>query len=171
MMKHTLLGIAAVLALALGCAPAYAQQTAKVLATCGTASYTAGTTNYETIDTTGAGCSSGGGGGGTVTTSPLAVTTTDKSGTVTVGATAQTAIALNASRKSWCIQNPPTATLQGIATAEVLEVRVNGTASATTGTILSPGDQACSQSGTIDTAAVSVLGATTGHVYVGFEKQ
>lgn len=41
-----------------------AQQTAKVLATCGSAGYSAGTVNYVTQDTTGAACGSGGGGGG-----------------------------------------------------------------------------------------------------------
>jgi hypothetical protein len=44
--------------------PSTAQQTAKVIATCGSASYTAGTTNYVTQDTTGAACGNGGGGGG-----------------------------------------------------------------------------------------------------------
>lgn len=46
------------------CQPVFAQSTAKVLGTCGTATYTAGTTNYQTMDTAGNQCSSGGGGGG-----------------------------------------------------------------------------------------------------------
>lgn len=91
-------------------------------------------------------------------------TTTDKSGTITTGGVAQTAIALNAPRKGWCIQNPPTAT-------ENLSVRVGGTASATTGTMLSPGQQACNQAALTDTAAISIFAATTGHVYTGFELQ
>lgn len=49
--------------------PVSAQQTAKVLSSCGTASYTAGTANYVTMDTTGAACGSGGGGGGGGTSS------------------------------------------------------------------------------------------------------
>lgn len=48
--------------------PALAQQTARVLSACGTASgYVAGTTNYQTIDTTGAGCGAAGAGGSTTT--------------------------------------------------------------------------------------------------------
>lgn len=109
-------------------------------------------------------CIDAGAAASTVTTSPLSVTTTDKSGTITLGGTAQTAIALNASRKTWCIQNPGAA-------SEKLYVRANGTASATTGAELAPGAQACSQSGTIDTAAISVFAATTAHAYLGFEKQ
>lgn len=66
--------IVAMLAWALCAGPAPAQQTAKVVSACGSAGYTAGTTNYVTQDTTGAACgnSSGGGGGGSVTqgTSP-----------------------------------------------------------------------------------------------------
>lgn len=96
--------------------------------------------------------------------SPLAVTTTDKGGTITSGGTAQAAIALNASRKGWCIQNDPAAT-------ETLYVRVNGTASATTGAPLVPGGGACSIQGLIDTAAVSVFAATTGHRWYGSEAQ
>lgn len=90
--------------------------------------------------------------------------TTDKGGTITSGGVAQSAIASNASRKSWCVQNDPAAT-------EILSVRLNGTASATTGTILQPGYQACSQPGLLDTAAVSVFAATTGHRWFGFEGQ
>lgn len=103
-------------------------------------------------------------GSGSTSPAPLAVTTTDKSGTVTLGGTAQAAIALNASRKAYCVQNPPTAT-------EVLTVRVNGTASATTGVILSAGSQACSLPGLIDTAAVSVFAATTAHAFTAWEAQ
>lgn len=95
---------------------------------------------------------------------PLKVSTTDKGGTVTAGGTAQAAIALNASRKYWCVMNGPAET-------ETMYVRVNGTASATTGTPLQPGQQACTPPGVIDTAAVSVLAATTGHRWYGFEDQ
>jgi hypothetical protein len=109
--------------------------------------------------TGGGGGSSGGSTGGLVT-----VTTTDKAGTITTGGTAQQAIAANASRKMWCIQNPPAAT-------ESLNVRVNGTASATTGVGLMPGTQACGTTGYIDTAAVSVFAATTGHQWLGWEAQ
>lgn len=104
------------------------------------------------------GCSGGG------FTTPLTVTTTDKSGTISTGGTAQSAIASNTSRKGWCIQNPSSAT-------EDLFVRVNGTASATTGTDLSAGQAVCNLPGMIDTSAVSVFAATTSHAFVGFEQQ
>lgn len=58
------------LALALLCAPvsAYGQTTsAKVVSSCGAQSYSAGTTQQQSQDTTGKLCDSGGGGGGTVT--------------------------------------------------------------------------------------------------------
>jgi hypothetical protein len=101
----------------------------------------------------------GGSSGGVVT-----YTTTDKGATITSGGTAQAAIALNASRKIWCIQNDPAAT-------EVLNVRLNGTASANTGTKLLAGQQACNAPGGTDTSAVSVFAATTGHRFFGFEGQ
>lgn len=104
---------------------------------------------------------------GSISTSAGGVTsysTTDKGGTIATGGTAQAAIASNASRKIWCIQNDPAAT-------ENLSVRLNGTASATAGIILQAGVQACSAPGALDTAAVSVFGATTGHRFFGFEGQ
>lgn len=95
---------------------------------------------------------------------PVSVTTTDKAGTITTGGTAQTAIASNASRRTWCIQNPSNAT-------ESLRVRSNGTASASTGIELVAGAMACNQTGTVDTSAVSIFGLTTGHAWNGFETQ
>lgn len=90
--------------------------------------------------------------------------TTDKGGTITTGGTAQNAIASNIYRKIWCIQNDPDA-------SEVLSVRLGGTASATSGIILQAGQQACSAPGSLDTGAVSVYAATTGHRWFGFEGQ
>lgn len=49
-------------------APALAQQTAKVVSTCGSVTYTAGGVNYVTMDLNGLACGSGGGGGGGVVT-------------------------------------------------------------------------------------------------------
>lgn len=49
----------AVLALAI-CGQAHAQQTAKVVSSCGTASYTAGGVNYVTVDTAGNACGASG---------------------------------------------------------------------------------------------------------------
>lgn len=110
-------------------------------------------------------CISGCSGGSVV------VATTDKSGTIAAGATAQTAIALNASRKGWCIQNPSTAGAQGIGTAESLWVRVNGAAGPNVGTEVVSGNQVCNSPGLIDTAAVSVYATTISHKYNGFEVQ
>lgn len=100
----------------------------------------------------------------TVTPSPLVVSTTDRSGTITLGGTAQPAMAANASRKGWCVQNPPTAT-------EVLVVRASGTATATASNILSAGAQTCNSAGLIDQGAISVFAATTAHAYSAWEAQ
>lgn len=88
--------------------------------------------------------------------------TTDKYGTITTGGTAQTAIAANPYRRIWCIQNDPSET-------ENLTVRLSGTASTTSGTVLTPGAQACSTPDNVDRGIVSVLAATTGHKFRGFE--
>lgn len=102
---------------------------------------------------------------------PALAETVDKSGVVTLGGTAQNAIASNGSRKGWCIQNPSDATKQGIATAESLWVKIGGTASATSGTELQPGAQVCNAPEQKDLTAVSVYGATTAHAWLGFETQ
>jgi hypothetical protein len=104
------------------------------------------------------GSSTGGGPGATV------VTTTTTAGTITLGGTAQNALAANASRKVWCIQN-------NSALTEPLFVRAAGTASATVGVQLSTGAQACNQPGTVDQGAISVVAATTGHTFVTVESQ
>lgn len=105
------------------------------------------------------GCPPIGGSGGGVAT----IVTTDKSGTVTTGGAAQNAIAANPLRKGWCIQNTDA--------AEVMYVRANGTASATTGTKLTAGAQACSSPSLIDLGVISVFAATTSHPWSGFEAQ
>lgn len=63
-MKRLIALFAASLLLMSGPQVVWAQATSKVVGTCGTATYTAGTMQYPTQDTTGAACSSGGGGGG-----------------------------------------------------------------------------------------------------------
>lgn len=88
--------------------------------------------------------------------------TTDKSGTITTGGTAQTAIAANQYRRVWCIQNDPSET-------ENLTVRVAAAATTTAGTVLTPGTQACNITDNVDRGIVSVLAATTGHKFRGFE--
>lgn len=61
-LPFSLAGLLAALSLLIG-HPANAQ-TAKVVSSCGSQSYTVGTFNYPTMDTTGDACGSGGGGGG-----------------------------------------------------------------------------------------------------------
>ena len=146
--------------------PSFAQQSsAQVFTSCSnTGVYTAGQIRLITQDINGNLCSDT---AVTVTVaalSPLVVATTDKGGTITSGGVAQTAIALNNSRQGWCIQNDPAAT-------ETLYVRVKGTASATVGSALTPGAQACNVPGLIDPAAISVFAATTGHRWYGSEVQ
>lgn len=110
---------------------------------------------------------SGGGGSGV-----LALTPTDDGLALTLGGAAQTAIASNTSRKGCTIQNPATATDQGIATADNLYVNFGGTAAAaSTSFELTPGQSiSCSPLGigTI-TSNVSVVAATTGHKVVAWE--
>lgn len=61
-MKRLFLALGALFLLSGGVA--HAQVTTKVVGTCGTQSFTAGSMQYPTQDTTGAACGSGGGGGG-----------------------------------------------------------------------------------------------------------
>lgn len=110
--------------------------------------------------------------GGGVTLTPIYLTPTNDSLSLTTGGTAQNAIASNATRKGCTIQNPATATDQGIATAENIYVNFGGTAAAaSTSFELTPGQSiSCSPLGigTI-TSAVSVVAATTGHKIIAVE--
>lgn len=105
---------------------------------------------------------------GTVSATPLAVTPTDRGGTITVGGTAQNAAASNASRKSMLCMNPVSAT-------EDLYIAVTG--SATVGGAgnfadLAPGGSATvSFNGTVIQTAVSVNAATTAHRFLCTEMQ
>lgn len=108
---------------------------------------------------------SGGGSPLDVTTNPVVLTPTNRGGTLTTGNTAQNAMASNASRKAWCIQNDPAET-------ETLYVRTSGTASSTAAdAALVPGAQACNTPSTIVTATVSVVASDTGHRWYGWEAQ
>lgn len=109
---------------------------------------------------------------GTITSGPLAVTVTNDSLSLTLGGTAQNAIASNAARKACTIQNPLTSTDQGIATAESLYVNFGGAAAAaSTSFVVLPGQSiSCAPSGnTVITAAVSVVAATTAHKIIVVE--
>lgn len=112
---------------------------------------------------------------GTISPGAVAVTPTDKGGTITSGGTAQALAASNTSRKLLVVQNPCTATGQGIATAESLFVAVSGTATvngAGNFAELAPcGSATISLNGQVITAAVSVIAATTSHRWLATEAQ
>jgi hypothetical protein len=99
---------------------------------------------------------------------PLAVTPTDRGGTITTGGTSQTLAAANASRKVILIQNPCNAT-------EDLYVSSTGAAT-TTGANddadLGPcGSTILSPSGTVIQTAITVIAVTTGHRFLAKESQ
>lgn len=84
----------------------------------------------------------------------------DRSGTITLGGTAQNAMAVNASRKYARLKNPVTAT-------ENLYFSFTGTAS-TSSDSLPPGYELVCDS-FVPTQALSIYAATTGHAFVGQE--
>lgn len=97
-----------------------------------------------------------GAGGGAA--GPLGSTSTDRSGTVTLGGTYQTTLTANASRVGCLYQNPTTAT-------EILKIKV--------GTMASPfeiaagGSFSCGQGSMVVTDAITVTAATTAHAFIG----
>lgn len=100
--------------------------------------------------------------GGSVTVAPTTGALTDKSGTITTGGTAQTAAALNASRKYLFIQNPSTAP------GSLWFSTVTTAVAASPSIELVPG--ASYESGLFcPTGAVSIIGATTGQAFTGRE--
>lgn len=106
---------------------------------------------------------------------PLVVTTTNKGGTITLGGTSQTLAVANASRKSLCIENPASATSQGIAAAESIFVNVNSIVAAlnsTTSWEFTPGASGCLYPpNQVDQTLWTINAATTGHQYVAKESQ
>lgn len=109
----------------------------------------------------------------TATTAGYAGTFTDDSGTITTGGTSQTLAAANATRKYLVISNPPDAASQGVATAEKLCVNFTSAATLTAaGSIcLNPGVTWVmgGTGGFVSTELVTVIGATTGHIYTAKE--
>lgn len=93
---------------------------------------------------------------GSVQPAPAGATSTDASGTVTLGGTYQTAIAASSIRKGCLIQNPTTAT-------EVLSVKV-GTMAAPF-TILAGGTFSCASGSIVVTDAITITAPTTGHAF------
>ena len=110
---------------------------------------------------------------GTVSNTGLSGTLIDRSGTITAGSSSQTLAAANASRKYLLISNPPDAASQGIATAEKLCFNFTSAASLTAaGSVcLTPGVTAIFSAlgGFVSTELVTVIGATTGHIYTAKE--
>ena len=107
---------------------------------------------------------------GSLTTNPVAVTPTDRGGTIATGGTAQSIMALNTSRKGCWIQNPVNATedLYGSTTS----VSPTTTAGTPDDFDLGPGmSWSCAQNGQVIQAAVYVIAATTGHAIIAKEVQ
>lgn len=88
-------------------------------------------------------------------------TRTDKSGTITLGGTAQNAIASNAARKGFEIQNQSTGNLW----FSTLAAAVQGQPSV----LISPGALYETPLGGAGTGAVSIIGATTGQAFAARE--
>lgn len=95
----------------------------------------------------------------------------DFSSSVTTGGTSQTAIPLNAKRRRIVIQNPATATSQGIGTAESLFINFTTGASTSKGNSIEllAGGSYDSDSGPCTTELVTIVAATTGHQYCAKE--
>lgn len=96
---------------------------------------------------------------GKVNVSPDVQTATDKSGTITTGGIAQNAIASNANRKGWVLQNTSDTDMY---------VSDSGTASASS-FLLKTGASARSDSMSVTTGAISLYCATTGKTFAATE--
>lgn len=108
-----------------------------------------------------------------VSTQPTAVTATDKSGAVTTGGTSYVVAASNASRKGLHIQNPCTATGQGVSTAESIFVRISSSAGVNDGHSdeVLPCGTWDTDDALINTAAVNITASTSSHKWVAIEVQ
>lgn len=84
-------------------------------------------------------------------------TATDASGTITTGGAAQNALAANLQRHEWTFVNN---------SDTLMMVRVGGTASATAGIPVYPGDVVSGQ----ENNAISVYCATTGKAFTAWER-
>lgn len=101
---------------------------------------------------------------------PLTGTLTNRSGTITSGGVSQTLAASNASRRYLLIQNPCSASSQGIATAESLFINFTSAASATSASVeLAPCGSYTTEAGPVTTELITVLGATTAHAFTAKE--
>lgn len=89
---------------------------------------------------------------------PAGATSTDISGTVTLGGTYQTVLAASATRKGCLIQNPTTAT-------EILSIKVGTMASPFT--VAAGSTFSCGGNGVVVTDAITLTAATTTHAFAG----
>jgi hypothetical protein len=161
MMKRLLLA-----AFAAACLSSPAWADAKVVSSCGGITYDTGASLPQmplTQDATGKLC-----GSSSVAVTPAVATPTDKSGTLTAGGTSQTLAAANTSRKCLIVQNPISATEQGIATAEDLYLNNNAVAAVAGNganwAVLGPGGSASfCFSGLVDQTAITVNATTINH--------
>jgi hypothetical protein len=105
------------------------------------------------------------------TTNPIHETPQNFSGTITTGGQWQVIMPSNANRRAFRIQNPCSATMQAIATAENLFIEFNTVAPV--GTIghfeLVPCGMLESGTDIVGTNEVWALGATTGHAFTARE--
>jgi hypothetical protein len=100
---------------------------------------------------------------GLVVRLPRRGTLTDKSGTITLGGTAQTLTAINTSRRYMFIMNPPTE-------SERLWINFTTTATGASPSIpLDPGASFVFESLYVTTELISVIAATTGHAFIAKE--
>lgn len=97
-------------------------------------------------------------------------TLTDGSGSIAAAGTSQQVFAAKTDRRYFIVQNPASASSQGIATAEPLFVNFGAAATETEPSIeLSPGDIFAMEDGFIDTEAINVIAATVGHKFTSKE--
>lgn len=89
--------------------------------------------------------------------SELGTSATDRSGTITLGGTAQDALAVNKSRYEWTLINN---------SDTLMMVSAGATASATAGAPAYPGDVVSGK----ETNAISVYCATTGKAFTAWER-
>ena len=97
----------------------------------------------------------GGGGGGST------VTSTDKSGNIAAGGTAQTAIALNANRRAFWIQN--------LSSGDLWISDVGTATTASPSLKIVAGGLYESQPGHCPTSAISIIGSTTSQAFAARE--
>ena len=97
---------------------------------------------------------------------------TNRGGTITAGGTSQTLAAANANRRRLLIENPCSATTQGIGAAEPLFINFTSAASVSNGQSieLAPCGSYDSASGPAPTELISVNATTTSHQYMAREQ-